>query len=1278
MDKLSRFITRLLSLTIILLVLIVVGLRLGLSNIEFFKAEIEGWLARDVAPGLKFSGIQGGWNHLNPILRLSDASITLPDRNKTTAISNMSVELDLWKSLLIKSAVVAEISGTVSKLSLRKDDSQQWWLNEFRLGGLNQEESEPTVEQLIAQIPHYLHLEVNQLIVFDQSSGEKYQLDNIEIDAQHREAAYYLQLNANLPDVLGNKLAIKSIIGEENSVAYLKSDRLELDRLASLFGINLGRVAQAKLGGEIWINFLNRKILAVNGNISINQGLFQTEEGGELLPFTLASRISVHQAEQQWNISSHVESLSINFLPLRGFESELRVTMNAGRAKTVEGWVDEFELYNLQALDERLLPAEIADSLKRSELRGQLKNVWFSLDPHNIKKTQLMAEAENLSNQPVNGIPGVNRFEGDLVFGNQNAGLNLGGSQVSLDFAGLFRAPLEIDRFKLRADVSLNESGLLLSVPVFEAVNSDVKAFGRLWLQADKTEKPFLYLRANFEDGDGGSTAKYLPVKIMPKKVVNWLDAAIKAADVSDGNLLYHGRLQNIQSLAQNRSGEMMVDFATDNSEVMFDSNWASARNGSGRVQFHNMGMEVDLDKVAFDSIDDASAKITIADFKHTQVEVSVTTNTLTNTALQTWIATPVGKKYSSVVKKFTEAEGSVLANIAISVPVGVKKKVAKVDVNIKFSDAAVKATDWGLEFSHIDGELRVTEKSITAKGIKALYYQDPVIVDVGTDQKKNETVISATGRIDSQNLLNLLPDYLTRGISGSSPWEVRVSIANTRSDSAKPIVKINAKSRLENTAVVFPGPFEKPASARRQAITEVSIFQNDSINFEVNYGSDIKAKGKLKLDADRTYGLEVLGLGFGLSTPVRPLSSEGVKVYGSLENLPLDELIQYYQSHGNSNDSSSGNGINLVDTIDVDIKTTSFHGRVFTDTNLVMIRTADGFTGTIESSLLKGNFSLPSKQSPQNPIVVDLEYLKIQSSEAESKPTGMLPQNFFNLRLLSKVMSYGDYLVTDFLVDTSVGDNQLKLDTLAFRRDKVLLTANANWQYLPEINQHRTNLNLSVTGKELGQTLAALGFGNTMHNGTINMDGKIKWSGELLHLDWESLAGNARLEITDGILKDVEPGTGRFVGLLSVSALPRRLALDFSDVLFKGMNFDKISGTYQIKGENLYTSDTKMDGVSADVKISGKIGLRERNYDQTLLVTPNIRHALPVLGGLLSGTSVGWGLLLLQNLFKKSIDKSVEIEYRVTGPWGNPKLDLVEKVIVEKDKQTKREPNDK
>ncbi len=48
--------------------------------------------------------------------------------------------------------------------------------------------------------------------------------------------------------------------------------------------------------------------------------------------------------------------------------------------------------------------------------------------------------------------------------------------------------------------------------------------------------------------------------------------------------------------------------------------------------------------------------------------------------------------------------------------------------------------------------------------------------------------------------------------------------------------------------------------------------------------------------------------------------------------------------------------------------------------------------------------------------------------------------------------MYYGDFLVTDFRLDTRVEDNHLTVETLAFRRDLVSLTASAKWDYLPEV----------------------------------------------------------------------------------------------------------------------------------------------------------------------------------------------------------------------------------
>jgi len=370
------------------------------------------------------------------------------------------------------------------------------------------------------------------------------------------------------------------------------------------------------------------------------------------------------------------------------------------------------------------------------------------------------------------------------------------------------------------------------------------------------------------------------------------------------------------------------------------------------------MAMNIDLGRVSFESIDDARATVSIANFKRAVVEVDVNTRTSTNTALKTWIGTPVGRKYEPIIKKLRNAEGSVLANVDISLPIG--KGVTssqRVQVNLDFDDAAVKIPAWGLDFSKIDGDLQIAQNSITGKGIKAVFYKDPVVIDVSTDLKNNQTLINVKGLIESQQLFRLMPDYLTRGFAGSSQWEIAVGVANGKSDKVKPIVRISAKSGLEDTEVLFPEPFSKPANLSRQTTADISIFENDFIDFDVNYGSDIKARGRVKLDAEQTYRLSLLGVGF--STPLRPLSPTGINIYGSIANLSLDHWIDFYRTQVASDSKNSGDTISLLDTLDLDISTTLFHGRAFTDTDLVLNRVADGFTATIESSLLKGNVTI-------------------------------------------------------------------------------------------------------------------------------------------------------------------------------------------------------------------------------------------------------------------------------------------------------------------------------
>jgi uncharacterized protein YhdP len=321
-------------------------------------------------------------------------------------------------------------------------------------------------------------------------------------------------------------------------------------------------------------------------------------------------------------------------------------------------------------------------------------------------------------------------------------------------------------------------------------------------------------------------------------------------------------------------------------------------------------------------------------------------------------------------------------------------------------------------------------------------------------------------------------------------------------------------------------------------------------------------------------------------------------------------------------------------------------------------------FQGSVDASSAKGSFEIPLEPTEKDPLRFNFAYLDIEKPDQQDDFSQLKPSDLPPLILSSKSLRFHDMLFNDLLIEGHLRGDTFEVTKFSMRRDALQFQGDALWDFNPSTSGHLSSANLTIRGEGLGEAINELGFGNSMSQGTIDFSGEFTWPAALPAVSLENLQGDARLKITDGVLNNVEPGSGgRFVGLLSLSALPRRLSLDFSDVLIGGMEFDEISGKYHIEGGVLHTRNTRMEGPAAKIKISGKTGIINRDYDQQIRVIPNIRHTLPILGVVAVSTTVGWGLLLLQNVFKKAIDDAVEIEYRVIGSWDDPQVELIKAV---------------
>jgi uncharacterized protein YhdP len=146
----------------------------------------------------------------------------------------------------------------------------------------------------------------------------------------------------------------------------------------------------------------------------------------------------------------------------------------------------------------------------------------------------------------------------------------------------------------------------------------------------------------------------------------------------------------------------------------------------------------------------------------------------------------------------------------------------------------------------------------------------------------------------------------------------------------------------------------------------------------------------------------------------------------------------------------------------------------------------------------------------------------------------------------------------------------------------------------------------------------------------------------------------------------DLEPGSGRLLGLLSVTALPRRLALDFRDVFNQGLAFDSIKGDFRVGSGSAYTCNLGLTGPAADIGIVGRTAFADGNYDQLAVVKPQVSNVLTVGGVVLGGPVGGVTMALISQLFRKPLSTLGESYYRVSGGWDKPEVLRVQRGEVD------------
>ena len=233
-----------------------------------------------------------------------------------------------------------------------------------------------------------------------------------------------------------------------------------------------------------------------------------------------------------------------------------------------------------------------------------------------------------------------------------------------------------------------------------------------------------------------------------------------------------------------------------------------------------------------------------------------------------------------------------------------------------------------------------------------------------------------------------------------------------------------------------------------------------------------------------------------------------------------------------------------------------------------------------------------------------------------------------------------------------------VRIDSLQLKPAWMALKASGAWTRRKDAAS--SHFLVEISSDDAGDMLEELGYSAEMKGGKTDVKIDAAWSGAPFDLAFANLQGELDLKIGAGRLVEVEPGAGRLFGLLSLNSLQRRLTLDFSDLFRKGYTFDRIEGKFSLTEGNAYTDDLYIEGPSARVEITGRVGLEARDYDQLVTVVPNVSSTLPIAGAIAGGPAVGAALLLADKLLPRQMEKLTSFShyrYSLTGSWENPQL---------------------
>lgn len=1231
---------------ITLAVLVGIG-RLFLPYLAEFKPDLEQRLSAQLGADVRIGSIEASWPGLVPSITLENVTVSQANEPSLT-LQTAVLEIN-WLGFFRPQRAPVGIILIGPRVWLTETVPGQWAvaLAAEEVGERRSGDVETPSAQSVPELPDWLGVSIRAAsLILEPLDQAPIALHVAEADfskrgSEHRLSGWLAAAPNDTEQVQFRVLMMQQQARWVRAEAWLNAREISLDYWLKEVGLTEIVEIETRLTLEAWLRWDERSGGRVDSSWQLRgpHGRLQGDVAAERWP-------SGDDAPNQRAWAVEVFGLE--------FDEQL-VLSSLAWAKNSKDQALWAEFVDLAALHQALDPWLSVDQRWPTAFSGRASEIFLVGDlDYRIHdaggKLEDLAVVLNGADFSLQGFNAVVDRAGDRLV------IELSG-QPRLSWPEVIKGEINIDQIDGRVLLSLEQASFEQVSIQSRAVSAELNGsiYGTLG-------GPFLDLLVEAPRIEGVDVRPYLPHTIIPPPAMDWLEQALVWVGQADGSALLH--FPAGLKTAEFDVGHLSAEVNFSDLDLHYLNDWPNATAVTGQALFLGAGMRAEVQQAQVGELTLQAPSIEIERFDEVVLVLDLLGESVDAQALSSLLGELPFEGWSDVFDSMAWS-GRVDAALGLSVPLLELEKWS-LDGLLSFSENGFSLPDIDLSVNDLNGDITIDRDAIMGEQLSASLGSQSLIFDTrigfGADAKVAVTTRLSPGQWWSESGFDIgFGDRL------QGQTDVLVEMARLPNNQA---LSVEVTSDLVGLEMELPAPLTK-RSESAWPLRVQWLGQSDVSQWQVS----LNDQWAMALQPHESGWSVALGTD-PQRFPIPPIDP-GFEFVGQLTELDVGAW-QAVITAGNRADEGSPPPLServsqiFEDRVwlDVAVGRLSLPGVVPGQAKIALALTDERWVFDVTGERIQGEISIPARPQSRRALLVDLEHLYLLTSAAEVEEAPISPPSLSDplqatpLTLLIESLFWGDLVLGATRVETHLANQGLEIELIDIDGPDLRLQARGRWVNVPDASPESVMVG-RLSSRNFNKLIQATGYQAGLQVRQATLDFDLNWPGTPLDFSLFRLEGGLDFTLGGGNIPQASAGAGRLLGLVSFSALPRRLMLDFRDVFSSGFQFDGIEGRFDMSDGQASTEGIRIASPAAIITLTGSTDMIARSYDQSVLLEPGLGSTLPVIGGLAGGPVGAAAGLLLQSLFNQPLKGVSEARYSIKGLWSEPVIELVDARIA-------------